>query len=181
MVELAGPRAIGLRTMRSRIRESLAAFSTFDVEQGQDLCHLQIVDFGDIEFTAQSFSEDLDLVSTQVEALCEDFDKVARARIAAVRRSPKQRWKPRCGSILFCGLIEFVICGGRLNFNSPLHILVSAGGLQESEGRWIARLAFDQERPLCGHHFLQRGATNEGAHVRFERGRAKNRLDDTVP
>lgn len=36
--------------------------------------------------------------------------------------------------------------GGRLNFNSHLHVLVSAGGLQESEGRWITDLAFDKEK-----------------------------------
>jgi hypothetical protein len=27
--------------------------------------------------------------------------------------------------------------GGKLNFNSHLHLLVSAGGLHESEGRWL--------------------------------------------
>jgi hypothetical protein len=36
--------------------------------------------------------------------------------------------------------------GGRLNFNSHLHILVSAGGLQESEGRWVDSLVFDEEK-----------------------------------
>jgi len=36
--------------------------------------------------------------------------------------------------------------GGRLNFNSHLHILVSAGGLQESESRWITGLVFDQDK-----------------------------------
>jgi hypothetical protein len=35
--------------------------------------------------------------------------------------------------------------GGYLNFNSHLHILVSAGGLQESEGRWIASLHFNKD------------------------------------
>jgi hypothetical protein len=35
--------------------------------------------------------------------------------------------------------------GARLNFNSHLHILVSVGGLQESEGRWIAPLRFDKD------------------------------------
>jgi hypothetical protein len=33
-----------------------------------------------------------------------------------------------------------------LNFNSHLHILVSAGGLQESEGRWINSLIFDEDK-----------------------------------
>jgi len=35
--------------------------------------------------------------------------------------------------------------GRRLNFHPHLHILVSAGGLQESERRWIAPLAFDKK------------------------------------
>ena len=35
--------------------------------------------------------------------------------------------------------------GRHLNFNTHLHILVSAGGLQESEGRWIAVPHFDQD------------------------------------
>jgi hypothetical protein len=36
--------------------------------------------------------------------------------------------------------------GGGLNFNSHLHILVSAGGLQQSEGRWVNSLVFDEDR-----------------------------------
>jgi len=35
--------------------------------------------------------------------------------------------------------------GGGLNFNSHLHILVSVGGLQESEGRWVNSLVFDED------------------------------------
>jgi hypothetical protein len=35
--------------------------------------------------------------------------------------------------------------GRRLNFNPHLHILVSAGGLRESEGRWIPGLRFDKD------------------------------------
>jgi hypothetical protein len=34
--------------------------------------------------------------------------------------------------------------GGFLNFHPHLHIMVSAGGLQESKNRWIHRLAWDQ-------------------------------------
>jgi hypothetical protein len=39
--------------------------------------------------------------------------------------------------------------GGRLNFNSHLHILVSAGGLQEAENRWIAPLCFDKSKLMA--------------------------------
>ena len=34
--------------------------------------------------------------------------------------------------------------GRRLNFNCHLHILVSAGGLQESQGQWVNTSVFDQ-------------------------------------
>jgi hypothetical protein len=36
--------------------------------------------------------------------------------------------------------------GGRLNFNSHLHILVSTGGLKESEETWTERLYFDKKK-----------------------------------
>ena len=35
--------------------------------------------------------------------------------------------------------------GGYLNFNCHLHILVSDGGLNESQGQWLAGLMFDQD------------------------------------
>ena len=35
--------------------------------------------------------------------------------------------------------------GGFLNFHPHLHIMVSAGGLQESKNRWIHRLAYDED------------------------------------
>ena len=34
--------------------------------------------------------------------------------------------------------------GRHLTFNAHLHVMVSAGGLKESEGRWIAPLYFDR-------------------------------------
>src|SRR5271169_5817774 len=36
--------------------------------------------------------------------------------------------------------------GGYLNFNSHLHVLVSAGGLQESESCWVTSLVFDEDK-----------------------------------
>jgi hypothetical protein len=41
--------------------------------------------------------------------------------------------------------------GGKLNFNSHLHILVSAGGLHESEGRWVDNLIFDEHKDKLMH------------------------------
>ncbi len=39
--------------------------------------------------------------------------------------------------------------GGYLNFNCHLHILVSDGGLNESQGQWLAGLNFDQDALMC--------------------------------
>lgn len=44
-------------------------------------------------------------------------------------------------------MLLLVVCqtfGGLRNFNCHLHILVSAGGFQEAENRWISRLQFDE-------------------------------------
>ena len=55
-----------------------------------------------------------------------------------------QQWvKARYGVRVLIMVVQHTF-GRRLNFNPHLHILVSAGGLQESEGRWIARLRFDK-------------------------------------
>lgn len=59
--------------------------------------------------------------------------------------------------------------GGYLNFNSHLHIFVSAGGLQESGNRWIAPLRFDKRNrmqmvALCCHHLPSRGSKEGGVH-----------------
>jgi len=63
--------------------------------------------------------------------------------------------------------------GRSLNFNPHLHILVSAGGLQESEGRWIAPLRFEKEalmRMWLRRDYLPpRGAKGESAQVRVGR------------
>jgi hypothetical protein len=56
-----------------------------------------------------------------------------------------ERWmKAKYGVRLLIMVVPHTF-GGYLNFNCHLHILVSAGGLQESEGRWIASLRFDKE------------------------------------
>jgi len=36
-----------------------------------------------------------------------------------------------------------------LNFNAHLQVLVSAGGLQESDGRWVNSLAFRRHPPVA--------------------------------
>jgi hypothetical protein len=55
-----------------------------------------------------------------------------------------QQWvKARYGVRVLIMVIQHTF-GRRLNFNPHLHILVSAGGLRESEGLWIALLCFDK-------------------------------------
>jgi len=46
-----------------------------------------------------------------------------------------------------CPIIQVVphSFGGDLKFNSHLHILVSAGGLQERSGRWLPRIQFNKQ------------------------------------
>jgi Putative transposase/Transposase zinc-binding domain len=56
-----------------------------------------------------------------------------------------QQWvKARYGVSVLIMVVQHTF-GRRLNFNPHLHILVSAGGLQESEGRWIDPLSFSKE------------------------------------
>ena len=57
-----------------------------------------------------------------------------------------QEWvKARYGVRVLVMVVQHTF-GRRLNFNPHLHILVSAGGLQELEGRWIAPLASRKKR-----------------------------------
>ncbi len=56
-----------------------------------------------------------------------------------------QQWvKARYGVCVLVMVVQHTF-GRRLNFNPHLHILVSAGGLQEAEGRWIAPLTFEKQ------------------------------------
>src|SRR5271157_2698680 len=64
--------------------------------------------------------------------------------LPAIGASAIQRWVANKygASVLLIAVPQTF--GGLLNFNPHLHMLVSAGGLQESEGRWISRLHFDK-------------------------------------
>ena len=64
--------------------------------------------------------------------------------LAAVGSSVIQRWvQSRYGVRVFLIVVPQTF-GGFLNFNPHLHMLVSAGGLQESQSRWIGRLYFNK-------------------------------------
>ena len=65
--------------------------------------------------------------------------------LAALGAGVIQQWvKARYGVRVLVMVVQHTF-GRRLNFNPHLHILVSAGGLQESEGRWIAPLRFEKD------------------------------------
>jgi hypothetical protein len=65
--------------------------------------------------------------------------------MAALGAAVIQQWvKARYGVRVLIMVVQHTF-GRRLNFNPHLHILVSAGGLQEAEGRWIAPLTFEKE------------------------------------
>lgn len=54
-----------------------------------------------------------------------------------------QQWvKARYGVRVLIIVVQHTF-GGRLNFHPHLHLLISNGGLQESEGRWISPLRFN--------------------------------------
>ena len=65
--------------------------------------------------------------------------------LAALGAAVIQQWvKARYGVRVLIMVVQHTF-GRRLNFNPHLHILVSAGGLHETEGRWIAPLRFEEE------------------------------------
>jgi hypothetical protein len=64
--------------------------------------------------------------------------------LPAVGAAAIRQWvKARYGVRVLIMVVQQTF-GGRLNFYPHLHVLVSAGGLQESECRWIAPLRFNK-------------------------------------
>jgi hypothetical protein len=65
--------------------------------------------------------------------------------MAALGAAVIQQWvKARYGVRVLIMVVQHTF-GRRLNFNPHLHILVSAGGLQETEGQWITPLIFEKD------------------------------------
>ncbi|MFZ3210829.1 MAG: transposase [Terriglobales bacterium] len=65
--------------------------------------------------------------------------------LAALGAAVIQQWvKARYGVRVLIMVVQHTF-GRCLNFHPHLHILVSAGGLRESEGRWITPLRFDRD------------------------------------
>ena len=64
--------------------------------------------------------------------------------LPAVAGSVVQQWaRAAHGADVFC-VVVMQTFGGRLNWHPHFHILISAGGYKESEGRWIPCLQFNQ-------------------------------------
>jgi len=98
-----------------------------------------------------------------------------------------QQWaKIKYGVCVLIMVIPYTF-GERLNFNSRLHILVSAGGLQESEGRWVNSLVFDEDKDkLMGiwrfavTTYLRAGTGGESTRVGSALLEAKNPFEEAV-
>ena len=66
-------------------------------------------------------------------------------KLAVIGGKTIERWvKVKYGVRVLIMVVPHTF-GRHLNFNTHLHILVSAGGLRESESRWIPRLYYDQD------------------------------------
>jgi len=64
--------------------------------------------------------------------------------LPAIGASAIQRWAENKYGVGVLLIVVPQTFGGLLNFNPHLHMLVSAGGFQESESRWIVALQFDR-------------------------------------
>ena len=70
-------------------------------------------------------------------------ERPRRQRAEAIMQWAKARWGPR-----LLVLVVQQTFGGFLTFVPHLHVMVSAGRLHESKGRWIHRLKFDKKEEL---------------------------------
>jgi hypothetical protein len=69
--------------------------------------------------------------------------------LPAVAASVIKRWtEAKYGAEVLLIVVPQTL-GGFLNFNPHLHMLVSAGGLQESRGRWLSRVHFKERGHEC--------------------------------
>ena len=93
-------------------------------------------------------------ISTTVDTLLRAHRDGARdnqldlKRIAAViaKLHPDQSDSILLGEVRLYIVVVQHTFGGRLNQNPHLHIMVSAGGLRESDGTWVHPIEFDQEQ-----------------------------------
>jgi len=73
--------------------------------------------------------------------------------IPAMGAEAMQQWaKARYGVRLIVIVVQQT-SGGLLNFVPHLHIMVSAGGVRESTGRWVHRLAYDRRELMLAWRY----------------------------
>src|SRR4029077_1471115 len=73
--------------------------------------------------------------------------------IPAMGAEAVQQWaKARYGVRLIVIVVQQTF-GGLLNFVPHLHVMVSAGGLRESTGRWIRRLEYDRRELMLAWRY----------------------------
>ncbi len=66
--------------------------------------------------------------------------------LPALAASVIQQWVKATYGVRVLILVVPHTFGRHLNFNAHLHVMVSDGGLKESEGRWITPLRFDKQK-----------------------------------
>ena len=57
-----------------------------------------------------------------------------------------QQWSKMTYGVRVLILVVPHTFGRHLNFNAHLHVMVSAGGLKESEGKWVSPLHFAKRK-----------------------------------
>jgi len=103
--------------------------------QREQWCALPDVKYAGIVFTMPS---EFWPVFQQNRHLLHDLPKLAAAVI--------QRWvKLRYGVRVLIMVMPHTF-GSLLNFNAHLHMLVSRGGIEESQGRWVDDITFDKTK-----------------------------------
>jgi hypothetical protein len=103
--------------------------------QREQWCALPDVKYAGIVFTMPS---EFWPIFQQNRHLLHDLPNLAAAVI--------QQWvKLRYGVRVLIMVIPHTF-GSLLNFNSHLHMLVSKGGIEESEGRWVDNITFDKAK-----------------------------------
>jgi len=87
-----------------------------------------------------------------------------------------QQWaKARYGVRLIILVVQQTY-GGLLNFCPHLHVMVSAGGLQESTNRWIPHLKFDKDELMKAWRYALVAFLGEACKRRLAKGIAENEL-----
>lgn len=110
--------------------------------QREQWCALPDAKYAGIVFTMPS---EFWPIFQQNRHLLHDLPKLAAAVI--------QQWvKLRFGARVMILVVPHTF-GSLLNFNPHLHMLISTGGIEESEGRWVDNISFDRAKLMAMWRF----------------------------